>query len=59
MYVLFLSIKKKLGSLRKYLIVKEEVEGEEVKKNWMDSEVEILILLCWELEFDFLKNVYK
>lgn len=41
------------------MIVKEEVEGEEVKKNWMDSEVEILILLCWELEFDFLKNVYK
>ncbi|XP_024382268.1 uncharacterized protein [Physcomitrium patens] len=59
MYVPFPSTKKKLGSSRKYLIAKEEAEGEEAKKNWMDSEVETLISLRWELEPDFLKNAYK
>lgn len=38
--------------------VKED-EGEEVKKNWLDSEVEIMVLLCWEMEFEFVGNVYK
>lgn len=41
------------------MVAKEEEEGEEGKKNWMDSEVEALISLRWEMEPDFLKNAYK
>ena len=42
------------------MIVKEdEDEGEEAKKNWMDSEIEAMIELRWEMEPEFVENAYK
>lgn len=39
--------------------VKEDEEGEEAKKNWLDSEVETLVSLRWEMEPEFVENAYK
>lgn len=38
--------------------VKED-EGEEAKKNWLDSEAETMVSLRWEMEPEFVGNAYK
>lgn len=39
--------------------LREGDEGEEGKKNWVDSEVEILIGLWKEMDLEFVKNWKK
>lgn len=39
--------------------VKDDEEGEEAKKNWLDSEVETMVSLRWEMEPEFVENAYK
>ena len=39
--------------------MKEEDEEKESKKNWPDCEVETLIAICGEMQFEFVKNAKK
>lgn len=52
-------IPRKRGRPRKVIVKEDEDEGEEAKKNWMDSEIEAMIELRWEMEPEFVENAYK
>jgi len=47
------------GNKEDSLRVKGDEEGEETKKNWLDSEVETMVSLRWEMEPEFVENAYK
>lgn len=52
-------IPRRRGRPKKVSVKEDEDEGEEAKKNWMDSEVEAMIELRWEMEPEFVENAYK
>jgi hypothetical protein len=52
---------RRLHPLKKVMKVEEgEVEGnEKSRKNWKDYDVKASIVLCGEMESEFVKNVFK